>query len=78
MLAKKTYKNQVTIPLSVIKDFPNVEYFDVICRDEEIVLRPVEVEAKSDHLAAIRLKMSKLGITEKDIENAVRWSRKSR
>ena len=78
MLAKKTYKNQVTIPLSVIKGFPNVEYFDVICRDEEIVLRPVVVEAKSDHLAAIRLKMSKLGITEKDIENAVRWSRKSR
>jgi len=29
MLAKKTVKNQITLPKAVITRFPGVEYFDV-------------------------------------------------
>lgn len=76
MLSKRTSKNQLTIPKSVIKAFPGVEYFDVEQRGEEIVLRPVLVRSKTKELETIRGKMAKLGITEGDIEKAVAWARK--
>lgn len=76
MLAKRTYKNQITIPQGVIKAFPGVEYFDVQKRDQEIVLRPVKISSSSEDLEKIRKKISDLGITEKDIEAAVHWARK--
>ena len=75
MLAKRTYKNQITIPRIVIKDFPGVEYFDVQSRGQEIILKPVFLNT-SDNLEKIRDRMNQLGITEKDIEDAVRWARK--
>ena len=75
MLAKRTYKNQITIPALVIKDFAGVEYFDVQKRGDEIVLKPVVVSARQN-LEEFRDKMEKLGITEKDIQDAVRWARK--
>lgn len=74
MLAKRTYKNQITIPQDVIRDFPGVEYFDVQRRGQEIVLKPVALQA-SENLDRVRAKMAKLGITGKDIEEAVRWAR---
>lgn len=74
MLAKRTYKNQITIPRDVIRDFPGVQYFDVQRRDEEIVLKPVRLDAK-ENLETIRKKMARLGITEKDITDAVAWAR---
>ena len=74
MLAKRTYKNQITIPQGVIKDFPGVEYFDVQRRGEEIVLKPVALQG-SENLERTRNKMAKLGITERDIQEAVRWAR---
>ncbi len=74
MLAKRTYKNQITIPQNVIRDFPGIDYFDVQKRGQEIVLKPVTFTS-SENLERIRDKMARLGITEKDIENAVRWSR---
>ena len=75
MLAKKTYKNQITIPQMVIKDFPGVEYFVVERRGNEIVLKPVTLP-DSQNLDQIRKKMDQLGITPKDIEDAVEWARK--
>ena len=75
MLAKRTYKNQITIPQDVIKDFPGVEYFDVERRNQEIVLKPVSLTS-SGNLNSVREKMSKLGITEKDIEDAIAWTRR--
>ncbi len=74
MLAKRTYKNQITIPQGVIKDFEGVEYFDVQKRGTEIVLTPVHVNPAND-LEATRQKMTQLGIKEKDIEDAVYWAR---
>ena len=41
MLAKKTIKNQITLPKTVVSRFGNVEYFDVSTDGETIVLRPL-------------------------------------
>ena len=78
MLAKRTYKNQVTIPKAVMEAFPGVEYFDVQRRKEEIVLRPVVIGSRSEELERVRDKIAALGITERDIEAAVHWARRRR
>ncbi len=78
MLAKRTYKNQITIPKAVIDAFPNTEYFDVRRHRNVIVLRPVEVKPARSRLAAIRAKVKALGLTEADLDAAIRWARKGR
>ncbi len=81
MLAKKTSKNQVTLPRDVVKEFPGIDYFDVEIRDNTILLKPVKVVPAGqadDSISAIRAKMEKLGVAEKDVEDAVRWARKKR
>jgi hypothetical protein len=78
MLAKRTYKNQITIPKGIMKAFPRIEYFDVSQRGNAIVLRPVEAKPAGDRLAAIRSKVKALGLTESDLEAAIRWARGSR
>ena len=75
MLAKRTYKNQITIPKSVIVAFPGVEFFDVQRRENEIVLKPVVISSREEELEKIRDKIARLGITEKEIDAAVRWAR---
>lgn len=77
MLAKRTYKNQITLPQAIANLFPGVEYFDVQKRHEEIVLKPVRIGAADEELEGIRKKTAKLGITQKDIDDAVSWARKS-
>lgn len=76
MLAKRTFKNQITLPKEVIKDFPGVEYFDVSAQDGKILLNPVSVMPSGERLAKVRKKISSLGLTEEDLEDAVRWARK--
>lgn len=76
MLAKRTYKNQITIPKSIMDAFPDVEYFDVARRDQAIVLRPVDVKPLGATLSKIRAKVRALGLTEKDLKDAVRWARR--
>ena len=79
MLAKLTSKNQLTLPKDVIKDFPTAEYFDVTAEAGRIVLTPVRVTKVADpneKLRPIWDKIEKLGITEKDIEDAAKWARR--
>ena len=76
MLAKRTYKNQITIPKAIMKTFPNVEYFDVVSRSNAIILRPVDTKPVGARLAAIRAKVKALGLTEADVEAAIRWARR--
>lgn len=76
MLAKKTSKNQLTLPKEIVKAFPDTTYFDVSLKDKKIVLIPVRITPVGASLEGIRDKMEKLGITEKDITDAVRWARK--
>jgi bifunctional DNA-binding transcriptional regulator/antitoxin component of YhaV-PrlF toxin-antitoxin module len=72
MLAKLTSKNQLTLPKAVVGQFPGARYFEVRAEKGRIVLVPAKVTS----LDGVRQKMASLGITEKDIEGAVRWARK--
>lgn len=75
MLAKKTYKNQVTIPKAALEGLENVEYFDVSRDDDAIVLMPVNVSGSGETLRKVRRKFRDLGIKPRDVENAVKWAR---
>ena len=74
MLAKRTSKNQLTLPKPVADQFPAVEYFDVQVEGGRIVLRPVQI----DQLDQVRVKLDKLGIRPKDVAAAVEWARASK
>ena len=75
MLAKKTVKNQITLPKTIVDKLPKTDYFEVSLRNEEIVPRPVVIEARATKLKAVRRKMKALGLTEKDVDAAIRWAR---
>src|SRR2546422_3478575 len=75
MLAKKTSKNQVTLPKKILEEIPDTDYFDVSLREGAVVLRPVTVTEPGSRLATIRRKIRDLGIEPKDIERAIRWAR---
>ena len=72
MLAKLTSKNQITLPKALVRRFPGTEYFDVREEAGQLILKPVRVR----DLDAIWRKIESLGITEKDIGDAVRWARR--
>jgi hypothetical protein len=77
MLCKRTYKNQVTIPKKVMEEFDGVEYFEARVREGAIVLEPVVITPLDDsRLVKVRKKVAELGLTEKDVEDAVAWARK--
>jgi hypothetical protein len=78
MLAKKTSKNQITLPKPIVRQLPDAEYFDVSLRDGEVILRPVAIRASAERLKAVREKIRDLGLTEKDVEGAIRWARSRR
>lgn len=77
MLAKKTSKNQITLPKDIAKHFPDTVYFDVVLNNDQILLRPVKVVPSESGLEKVRAKMKKLGITELDIEEAITWARRN-
>ena len=78
MLAKKTAKNQVTLPKEIADRFPDTVYFDVRVEGRKITLRPVRIETEGEEQdpGRIREKMRRLGLTEKDVTAAIRWARK--
>jgi hypothetical protein len=78
MLAKKTSKNQITLPKAVVRQLPNVQYFDISVRDGEIILRPAVVSASGDRVKAVRDKMRALGLSKKDVDDAIPWARRRR
>jgi hypothetical protein len=73
MLAKMTVKNQLTLPKAVVKRFGGVEYFDVSTDGSSITLRPLQ-RSRVDEVWA---HLEKLGITEQDVSDAVRWARET-
>ncbi len=77
MLAKKTSKNQITLPQAIAKNFPETVYFDVALEENQIVLRPVKISLADSALEKARLKIKRLGLTERDVEEAIAWARKS-
>jgi hypothetical protein len=75
MLAKKTSKNQITLPKEIVKAFPDAEYFDVTIRDNTIRLMPVKITPVPSSLDRVRDKIEKLGLTEKEVGEAIQWAR---
>jgi hypothetical protein len=75
MLAKKTVKNQITLPKAIVDKIPDTDYFEVSLQGEEIVLKPVRIEGSEARLSKVRAKIKTLGLTEKDIDEAIRWAR---
>ena len=73
MLAKKTSKNQITLPKAIISRFPDAEYFDVREENGHIVLVPLR-PSRADE---VRDKLAKLDITEADVKDALQWVRQS-
>jgi hypothetical protein len=75
MLAKKTSKNQITLPKEIVKAFQDAEYFDVSIKDNAIRLMPVKITPIQSSLDSVGEKMKKLGLTEKDVGEAIQWAR---
>ncbi|MGA8763664.1 MAG: hypothetical protein WB562_12430 [Candidatus Sulfotelmatobacter sp.] len=71
MLAKKTVKNQITLPKAVVTRFTGVDYFDVSTDGECIILRPLQ-RSRADE---VRARLVELGIDEQDVPSAVSWAR---
>ena len=78
MLAKKTSKNQLTLPKEIVKEFPGIDYFDAKVKGRAIVLTPVKITPMDTNIELIREKMARLGIAETDVCDAVKWARKGR
>ena len=74
MIAKKTSKNQLTLPKKIVDRFPGVDYFDVRADEDKITLSPV----RPDRLEEVWAHLRKLGMTERDVRDAVSWARTSR
>ena len=75
MLAKKTSKNQITLPKEIVKAFPDAQYFDVSIRDNTIRLMPVKITPVSSSLDRVRDKIEKLGLTQEEVDGAIQWAR---
>jgi hypothetical protein len=73
MLAKKTSKNQITLPKTVVARFGEVDYFDVSTDGKCIILRPLR-ESRADE---VRAQLAQMGIVEEDVADAVSWARRS-
>ncbi len=73
MLAKLTSKNQLTLPTSIITSVGKTDYYDVAVENGRIILTPVHIQQAD----AVRAKLNELGITETDVQDAIKWSRQS-
>jgi hypothetical protein len=73
MLAKKTSKNQITIPKKIVAQLPDVEYFEVELIDGNVMLKPLVTYDIS--LGKTRNKVKKLGLQENTVKEAIKWAR---
>ena len=76
MLCKRTVKNQITLPKKIMDKFDECEYFEVKAEVDRIILIPVKlVSLKDNPLTAVRQKIFSLGLSERDISDAIKWAR---
>lgn len=71
MLAKRTSKNQLTLPKAIVQMVGEAEYYDVTTDNGRIVLTPVRLQQAD----AVRGKLAELGIDESSVRDAITWSR---
>jgi hypothetical protein len=72
LLAKKTTKNQITLPKKVVDRFAGVDYFEVSTDGASIILRPLQKSRAGE----VRARLAELQIEEDDVKSAVAWARK--
>lgn len=74
MLVKLTSKNQLTLPKAVIAAIESTNYFDIAVENGRIILTPVRINRAN----GVRVKLAELGLTERDISDAIAWARTQR
>jgi antitoxin component of MazEF toxin-antitoxin module len=72
MSAKRTRKNQITLPKAIVQRVGEADYDDVTVQYVKIVLTPVRLQQAD----AARAKLEALGFTQDDVEDAIAWARK--
>ena len=75
MLSKLTSKNQITLPKTIMALVPKAEYFEVEAVNDRIMLTPVRLQSIDTGIEAVWRKIEKLGITEEDVADAIKWAR---
>lgn len=78
MLAKKTSKNQITLPKAIVERMPDAHYFDVSLVEGTVVLKPIALSLPGERARAVREKVRALGLTERDVTDAIRWARRGK
>ena len=73
VVAKRTSKNQLTLPKAVVEQAGVADFYDVVCDNGRIVLTPLHPGGA----AAVRTRLAELGIREADVAEAVDWARHS-
>lgn len=71
MLAKLTDRKVITLPDEVADAVQGTEYFEVAEEGGCIVLTPTHLSP----LDIVRLELEERGITQKDVDDAVKWAR---
>jgi len=71
MLAKKSSKNQITLPKAIMASIGDVDYFDVTVQKGRVILEPV----RTNQGDAVRSRLESLGIRETDIDAAIQYAR---
>ncbi len=77
-LAKLSSKNQITLPVEVLKGFPDIDYFKVGVENDSIVLKPLRAMEAPSPLEEARASFKAKGFNEDTIKAAVRWARKAK
>lgn len=72
MLAKRTSKNQITLPKAIAQSVGEADYDDVSIQDGKTALTPVRLQQAE----AVRAKLQELAITPDDVHEAVAWARR--
>ena len=71
MLAKLTDRNVITLPEEVAEAIQGTEYFEVAEEGGCIVLTPTQLSP----IDIVRQELKERGITQRDIDDAVKWAR---
>jgi len=71
VVAKRTSKNQLTLPKAVVEQTGVAEYYDVTCDNGRIVLTPLHPGGAD----AVRTRLAELGISEADMTDAANLAR---
>jgi hypothetical protein len=74
MLTKLTSKNQITLPVELVRELPATKYFDATFVDGVVVLQPVRMVPLME-LKELRRRLRRAGVRRSDLTEAVRWAR---